>query len=83
MTSRRAREELLVAAHHVILKAATDALAILDGLSGGDPPSHVWFEMGRASITLRLALPGPVRLPGQGNAPGQGNSPQTTEAHHE
>ena len=74
MTSRRAREALLAAAHSVILKAATDALAILDGLNGGDPPSRIWFEIGRASMTLRLALPGPVHLPGQGKSPGMKES---------
>ena len=40
-----------------ILRAAQNALAILDALKGSDNDAHVWYEIGRASMTLKLALP--------------------------
>ena len=40
-----------------IEQAARNALTILNALKGGDAPAHVWYEIGRAAMTLQLVLP--------------------------
>ena len=39
------------------LTAAKNAMAILDALKPSDADTHVWYEIGRAVMTLKLAIP--------------------------
>lgn len=39
------------------LTAAKNAVAILDALTPADTTMHIWHEIGRATMTLRLAIP--------------------------
>lgn len=54
-----------------IEQAATNALAILDALEPGTDIMQVWYEIGRAAMTLRMALP---------HAPRKRTDPQDTGA---
>ncbi len=42
-------------------QALLNVLRILDALDGHTPDERLWFELGRAQMTLRMALSGKLK----------------------